>query len=66
MNPTYRELAQWISTFSEEQLDSNVTVHNSIDDETLPVVTMIFNCDEHLDDTLDTLDLDHPILIIEY
>ena len=28
MTPTYRELAKWISTLSEEQLDSNVTVYN--------------------------------------
>ena len=65
MTPTYRELAQWISTLSEEQLDSNVTVYNSIIDETIPVAGMILNCDEHLEVTLDTLDLDHPILIIE-
>jgi hypothetical protein len=65
MNPTYRELAQWISTFSKEQLDSNVTVYNGYDNETMPVGTMIFNCDEHLEETIDTLDLDHPILNLE-
>ncbi len=55
---TYRELAEAINTFTEEQKDSSVTVYIKDHDEFYPLYTDTLKFGEHDD----VLDKDHPFL----
>ena len=55
---TYRQLAEQISAFTEEQLDSNVTIFDKYEDEYYgEKVELVFTTED-----CDTLDPEHPIL----
>ena len=55
---TYRELLQKIQAFSEEQLDANVTIFDSAEDEYYGEgVELVFTTEE-----CDTLDPNHPVI----
>ena len=55
---TYRELLQQLQQFTDEQLDSNVTVYDEgIDEHFGQKVELVFTTEE-----CDTLDPDHPVI----
>jgi hypothetical protein len=54
---TYRQLKAHIETMDDAQLDSNVTIHNTCEDEYFPVVDIQYSDDEN-----DVLDKNHPFL----
>ena len=55
---TYRQLLQKIQTFSEEQLDANVTIFDIAKDEHYgDTVEVVFATEE-----CDTLDPNHPVI----
>ena len=57
---TYRELAALIMEFDDEQLDSNVTIYHSDQDEYFPLAytPLAITAED------DVLDANHPYLII--
>ena len=55
---TYRQLAELIATFNEEQLIANVTIFDQFEDEYFGEnVELVFTTEE-----CDVLDSNHPIL----
>jgi hypothetical protein len=54
---TYRQLKEALSHFSNEQLDSDITVHNGADDEMLPAELRIINGEKE-----NRLDDNHPVI----
>jgi hypothetical protein len=55
---TYRELFEKMQQFTEEQLDSNVTIYDSDNDEHYGEnVELVFTTEE-----CDTLDPNHPVI----
>jgi len=64
MNITYLQLREWLNTLSPEQLACNVSVYAGDIDEVIPVFATGVNTDEEMGEALDTLDPNHPILLI--
>lgn len=60
-NLTYRELREHINTMDDDQLDSNVTIHVTEQDEFMPVQDL----DYVSEDGNGVLDPLHPFLIME-
>jgi len=60
-NLTYRELKAHIETMDDEQLDSNVTIHVTEQDEFMPVQDL----DYVSEDGNGVLDPLHPFLVME-
>ncbi len=56
---TYRELLAACNQMSDEQLDSNITVHDGPEDEVRPAELRIINGDE-----FDRLDDNHPVIYV--
>jgi len=55
---TYRELFEKMQQFTEEQLDSNVTIYDSFTEEHFgEKVELVFTTEE-----CDTLDSNHPVI----
>lgn len=63
-NLTYRELRDYLNTLSESELDLNVSIYSGDVDETFPVFGTCRNTDEEMGEELDTLDPNHPLLLI--
>lgn len=64
MNLTYRDLRDYINTLTEQELDLNVSVYSGDVDECFPVFGTSRNTDEEMGEKLDTLDPNHPMLLI--
>ena len=64
MNITYQQLREWLDTLTPEQMACNVSVYAGDIDEAMPVFGTCFNTDEDMGESLDTLDPDHPIILI--
>ena len=56
---TYRELAAWIDSLTDEQKDSDVTIFIEEDDEYIPAKDTDCTADDQ-----SVLDEDHPIICI--
>jgi hypothetical protein len=61
---TYAGLRAWIDTLTPEQLACNVSVYSGDVDEAFPVFGTTVNTDEEMGEELDTLDSNHPLILI--
>lgn len=64
MNLTYQQLRDWLDTLTPEQMACNVSVYAGDIDEAIPVFAVGFNTDEEMGEALDSLDPNHPIILI--
>lgn len=63
-NLTYRDLRDYLNTLTPEELDLNVSVYAEDVDNVWPVLRAVPNSDQELGEELDTLDPNHPVLLI--
>lgn len=58
---TYRKLKETLDKMTDEQLDSNLTIHDELSDEYYPIEIKIKESE-----TDDVLDAGHPFLEVTY
>lgn len=63
-NLTYRELRDYLNALSEVELDLNVSIYSGEVDEVWPVSDICRNTDQEMGEELDTLDPNHPLLVM--
>lgn len=64
MTLTYQQLRDWLDTLTPAQMSCNVSVYAGDIDEAMPAFAVGFNTDEEMGGALDTLDPNHPIILI--